>query len=242
MDINYFYHHSDFNFSEEALEWIRETYVLPFKGKEKPIAYDKYATTTAETKLFNKKIVWEDTKALEELRDYLETWGISRNYLGTPEAGPDVFMFNNNTSPQRGYPHIDGFKWDESKPFERLPVLTRFNVVIEFNPDDTMYWWEDIVKGHPLVGTVTHTYINHEGKILTNHQHLGIKGDSMEDLWNKCGTPTHTKEGLYKNHKAAFLRTDCAHCISISKPGFRLVVAVALDRTLADLYKFKRLI
>lgn len=241
MDINYCYHHSDFKFSDEALTWIRETYVHPFKGKNRLISYDKYPTYDAEKKLFNKKITWEGTKALEELRDYLETWGIRREYLGTREAGPDVFMFNNNASSQLGYPHIDGFKWDESKPFERLPVLTRFNVVIEYNPDDTMYWWEDIVKGHPLVGTVTHT-VEHEGKTLTNHQYLGIKGNGAEDLWDKCGTPSYVKNGLYKNHVAAFLRTDCAHCVSISKPGFRLVVATALDRSLADLYKFRNLI
>lgn len=242
MELNYFYHHSDFSFSEEALEWINETYVYPYKGSDQCISYDKYATSSAETKLFGKKITWDGTKALEELRDYLETWGIERTYLGQAHTGPDVFMFNNNSSPQRGYPHIDGYKWDENNPGVRLPVLTRFNVVIEYNPDDTMYWWEDIVRGHPLVGPTTHTSRDKNGNTITNHQHLGILGNGTDDLWNKCGTPTVVKEGLYKDHRSAFLRTDCAHCISISKPGFRLVVATALNVTLHDLYVYRGLI
>lgn len=242
MELNYFYHHSDFNFSEQALQWIREEYVHPYKATEHQISYDKYATSMSEKKLFNKKITWEGTKALEELRDYLESWGVSRDYLGTECAGPDVFMFNNNHSAQKGYPHIDGYKWDENNPGTLLPVLTRFNVVIEYNPADSMYWWADIVRGHPLVGPKTHTYINKDGLLITNHQNLGILGDGVEDLWSKCGTPTATKDGLYKNHRAAFLRTDCAHCLSISKPGFRLVVAIALDKTLKELYSYRGLI
>lgn len=242
MELNYCYHHSDFKFSEEAMEWIRETYVYPFKGKDQIIYYDKYPTSLAEGKLFNKKLSWHGTRALEEMRDYLETWGIPRDYLGTDIAGPDVFMFNNNTVSQRGYPHIDGYKWDDNDRTKRLPVLTRFNVVIEYNPDDTMFWWENIVQGHPLVGSKTHISVNKEGKPVTNTQHLAILGDGEDDLWNKCGTPSFQKEGLYRNHVSAFLRTDCAHCVNISRPGFRLVVATALDRTMADLYKFKRLI
>ena len=242
MILNYCYHHSDFKFSDEALSWIYETYVYPFKGKDKAITYDKYPTHSSETKLFNKKIVWEGTKALEEMRDYLETWGISRNYVGSDLCGPDVFMFNNNHVNQKGYPHIDGYKWADETKTKRLPVLTRFNVVIEYDPDDSMYWWEDIVQGHPLVGSKTHVGITKEGGVITNHQYLAILGNNVDELWSNCGTPSFVKDGLYKNHVAAFLRTDCAHCVSINKPGFRLVVATSLDRTLADLYLYRGLI
>jgi hypothetical protein len=242
MELNYCYHHSDFKFSDRALEWIKETYVYPYKGKDQVVIYDKYPTSLSENKLFNKKISWEGTQALEELRDYLGAWGIARDYLGTDIAGPDVFMFNNNRVSQRGFPHIDGYKWADESQTKRLPVLTRFNVVIEYNPDDTMFWWEDIVQGHPLVGSKTHQGLGHDGQIIANTQHLAILGDGVDDLWEKCGTPSFQKQGLYKDYCSAFLRTDCAHCVNISKPGFRLVVATALDRTLEDLYKFKGLV
>lgn len=239
MELNYCYHHSDFSFSDEALGWIKETYVEPYKGKDTVVYYDKYPTSIAKTKLFNKDITWEGTKALEELREYLALWGIPKDYLGQPHVGPDVFMFNNNNYSQVGYPHIDGYMRDDKNPNLILPVLTRFNIVIEYNPDDNMYWWEDIVQGHPLVGPVLHEFKDVHGNTLTNYQLLGIKGNGAADLWSKCGTPSFTKNGLYKNHKSAFLRTDCAHCVNISKPGFRLVVATALNKSLEELYRYR---
>lgn len=230
-NLNYCYHHSDFKFSAEAEKWIRETYYYPFKDRF--VSYDKYATVDAETKLIGKKITWEGTLALEELRNYLETWGIDRNYVGSEECGPDVFISNSHMA-QPGYPHIDGYKWADESQKIRLPVLTRFNVVIEYDPDDPMHWWEEVVPGHPLVGAVYH-----ENDGYSNYQNLGIKGKDEKEKWFYLGQPSTTKEGLYKNHQSAFLRTDCAHCLDINKPGFRLVVATALDRTLSDLYKYK---
>jgi hypothetical protein len=235
-DLNYCYHHSDFKFSDEALAWILKTYYEPFKDVFVP--YDKYATTEAETKLFRKKISWEGTIALQEMRNYLSTWGIDPNYVGTPECGPDVFLFNSKEFSQQGFPHIDGYKWDDQDPNKRLPVLTRFNVVVKYNPDDPMHWWEEVSPGHPLVGAVEHT-----GKWgEKNFQHLAITGKDGAEKWKNLGTPSTTKEGLYKNHCAAFLRTDCAHSVDITQPGFRLVIATALNLTLEQLYKNKNLL
>ena len=233
--LNFCYHHSDFKFSAEAEAWIRSVYYEPFVDQY--IAYDKYATKDAETKFFNKKIIWEGSQALEELRDYLATWGIARKYVGSELCGPDVFLSNNSKKPQPGYPHIDGYKWDDINPNKRLPVLTRFNVVIEYHPDDPMHWWEDVVPGHPLVGRK-----QHEEYGVRNDQYLAIAGDSWQDKWRNLGKPTTTKHALYKNHCAAFLRTDCAHCLDIEKPGFRLVIALALDCTLEELYRRRGLL
>lgn len=229
-NLNYCYHHSDFKFSGESEKWIRSIYYEPFVNQYIP--YDKYATADAEQKFFNKKITWQGTQALEELRDYLETWGVPRDYVGSDLCGPDVFLSNNSKNAQRGYPHIDGYKWDDVIPTKRLPVLTRFNVVIEYHPDDPMHWWEDVIPGHPLVGIR-----NHEKHGVRNHQYLAIKGEDYKEKWKYLGQPSTTKHGLYKNHCSAFLRTDCAHCLDINNPGFRLVVALALDCTLEELYK-----
>ena len=228
--LNYCYHHSDFKFSAEAEKWIRDTYYYPFINTF--VAYDKYATAESETKLFKKKIVWEGTQALEELRDYLVTWGIERSYVGSELCGPDVFLSNNQNNAQPGYPHIDGYKWDDNNPNVRLPILTRFNVVIEYDPDDPMHWWEEVVPGHPLVGAQ-----DHSAHGISNYQYLAIRGNDWQDKWRYLGKPSTTKHGLYKNHCAAFLRTDCAHCLDINRPGFRLVVALALDCSLDELYR-----
>ena len=235
MELNYCYHHSDFKFSPEAEAWIRDTYYYPFKDSY--VAYDKYATADSETKLFNKRIDWQHTRALTELKDYLATWGIDPDYVGSELCGPDVFISNNHKNAQPGYPHIDGYKWDDVIPTKRLPVLTRFNVVIEYDPEDPMHWWEEVVPGHALVGRK-----DHEEYGVRNNQYLAIKGDSWQDKWQYLGQPSTTVQGLYKNHQAAFLRTDCAHCLDITKPGFRLVVALALDCTLETLYRRRGLI
>jgi hypothetical protein len=233
--LNFCYHHSDFKFSPTAEAWIRNTYYEPFKDSF--VAYDKYATKESETKLFKRPINWQGTEALEELRDYLSTWGIAREYVGSELCGPDVFISNNQKSAQPGYPHIDGYKWDDVDPTRRLPVLTRFNVVIEYDPEDPMHWWEEVVPGHALVGQQ-----DHQEHGVSNYQYLAIKGTSWQDKWKYLGQPSTTKQGLYKNHCAAFLRTDCAHCLDIGKPGFRLVVALALDCTLEELYRRKNLL
>lgn len=235
-DLNYCYHHSEFKFSQEALDWILKTYYEPYKNTRIP--YDKYPTAEAETKLFRKKITWEGTKALQELKDYLSTWGIDPDYVGSPLCGPDVFIYNSDEFQQRGYPHIDGYKWDDNNPKKRLPVLTRFNVVIKYDPEDPMFWWEEVVPGHPATGVV-----NHEGYFgEQNFQYLAIKGKDEFEKWKTLGEPSTIKHGLYKDHCAAFLRTDCAHCVDINKPGFRLVVATALNLTLEELYRNKGLI
>jgi hypothetical protein len=233
--LNYCYHHSDFKFSAEAEKWVRDTYYYPYLDRF--VTYDKYSTANSEKNILNKKITWQGTAALEELRDYLATWGVARDYIGSDLCGPDVFISNSQKQAQPGWPHIDGYKWDDNDPTVRLPVLTRFNVVIEYNPDDPMHWWEDVVRGHELVGSYTQL---HNG--IKNHQYLAIKGDHYTEKWKYLGTPSTTKTALYKNHQAAFLRTDCAHCLDITKPGFRLVVALALDCTLAELYKRKGLL
>jgi hypothetical protein len=233
--LNFCYHHSDFRFSTTAEDWIRKTYYEPFK--ESYVAYDKYPTKDSKTKLFKKELNWEGTQAIEELRDYLSAWGIAREYIGSELCGPDVFISNNQADAQPGWPHIDGYKWDDHDPTRRLPVLTRFNVVIEYDPEDPMHWWEEVVPGHPLVGTV-----NHEVNGIRNNQYLAIKGADYREKWKHLGKPSTTKTGLYKNHCAAFLRTDCAHCLDISKPGFRLVVALALDCTLEELYRRRGLL
>jgi hypothetical protein len=233
--LNYCYHQSDFKFSAEAEKWIRDTYHYPYLNKF--VAYDKYSTANSEKNILNKKITWQGTKALEELRDYLSSWGIARDYVGSELCGPDVFISNSQIHAQPGWPHIDGHKWDNINPNKRLPVLTRFNVVIEYNPDDPMHWWEDVTPGHPMVGQIDHNVNGHR-----NNQYLAIKGANHKEKWNNLGTPSTTKHGLYKNHCSAFLRTDCAHCLDINKPGFRLVVSLALDCTLEELYKRRGLL
>ena len=234
-DLNFCYYNSDFTFSSEAIKWIEDTYYHPFKNTYVP--YDKYATTDTGKKLLENKISWEGTLAIKELREYLTSWGIDPDYIGSDLAGPDVFVSNDMNKPQIGFPHIDGYKWDDINPNKRLPVLTRFNVVIKYNPNDSMFWWEDDIDGHPLVGIQNHDSLGG----YQNFQYLAIKGHTGEDKWKNLRKPS--KQAIvYKNHQSAFLRTDCAHCVNIDEPGFRLVVALALPYSLEQLYKNKGLI
>lgn len=233
--LNYCYYNSDFEFSDESVKWIEDIYYHPLKDTFVP--YDKYATPDTGKKLLSKRVSWEGTSAIKELRDYLKPWGVDASYIGTDLCGPDVFI-SNMPRPQLGYPHIDGYKWDDTNPDKRLPVLTRFNIVIKYNPDDSMFWWEDVVAGHPLVGAQDHT--SEIG--VRNYQYLAIKGNNGNEKWDNLGKPSAIKNGLYKNHRSAFLRTDCAHCVNIDNAGYRLVVALALPMTLAELYKNKGLI
>ena len=55
---------------------------------------------------------------------------------------------------------------------------------------------------------------------------------TMEERWQCLGTPTEIKSNLLV--PSAFVKTDCAHTVSVSA-GPRLIVTVAIDKPLHEI-------
>jgi hypothetical protein len=217
---------SNFKFSEDALIWVNSTYEFL---RTRQLGYNLYRTYNAGHQL-GKRISWKNTVALTELSLYLDTYGVNTGNLGSAAMGPDIFVANAQ-APIAHFPHIDQSLTEGTMfPCGVKPVLTRFNVVIDYNPEETMKWWEHVTPGHPLVGPVAVTE--------TFTQKLGIKGKTGNDKVHNLGEPTYT-DIPYRDHTAAFVRTDCAHSLSVSNPGFRLVITTAIDKTIGELLAYK---
>jgi hypothetical protein len=217
------YLQTDFKFSDEAFNWIVKSYSFI---NDKRIGHNLYRSFEL-SKHFNESVIWKNTLAFNEVMSYLTQYGIDPTLYGDTVNGPDVFISNRSASSGH-YPHIDQTRnFNTNTPGYVFPVKTRFNIPIYHNPDEDMYWWDEVTPGHKLVGPV---------KVNENFtQLLGIRGLDCEEKLKNLGPPTSINRGIFKNHTSAFVRTDCAHSISAKQSGVRLIVTLALDYSINEL-------
>ena len=209
---------SDFKFSQESLDWIKNTFDCVQNINE---WHDLFRTEVSERKL-GRKISFEGSPVLEEIKNYLKKFGIDESHYNDIN-GPDVFI-SNKPHPTPHFPHFDTATKIRGPQYwggVKL-VKSRFNVCIIYDPNDDMWWWEDVVPGHPLV-------------MQDRRQAVGLKGLSAQERVAHLGEPTSKADMLYGDTCSAFVRTDCAHSFTIKKPGVRLVVTVALDKSIDEL-------
>jgi hypothetical protein len=198
-----FYHQTEFDFSKEAKDWILEQYVKRF-SQEFYHDLDVYR--------------WPNSLASKELKSFLEQYKCNTYYYGI-----SAFVSNNNNF-FIGNPHID-------TKFDRLgnssQIKTRFNILVQGDPQDEMFWWQDWQYGDSRL--VDNTFKSLNGISYTSKS---VPGDTVESRWQLLGIPTKIKSNLLT--PSAFVRTDCAHTVSVS-PGPRLIVTVAIDKALEEI-------
>ena len=205
---------SDFKFSQESLDWILNTFGFL---KDVKLNHDLFRMTLSKKQL-GRDISFNGSTAFEEIKNYLKKFGIDESYYVNEQAGPDIFC-HNKTDPVLYYPHFDG-NYNNSKL-----VKTRFNTCVIYNPIDDMHWWEDAVPGHPLV-------------MPDRRMPVAVKGNTAKERLFYLGNPGCVAEKLYSNTCSAFVRTDCAHSFTLKNPGMRLVITVALDKTVDELREY----
>jgi hypothetical protein len=221
------YLQTDFKFSEEAVKWILNSYSFI---NHISIGHTLYRSFELP-KHFNKSVVWKNTLALDEVMSYLSQYGVDPSLYGDTLNGPDAFISNRST-PAEHHPHIDQTRnFNPNIPLGVYPVKTRFNIPIIYNSDEDMHWWDEVTPGHELVGSVQ----------VNKHlfQILGIKGSTSKERLDNLGVPTTVINGLFKNHTSAFVRTDCAHSVSLKQPGVRLIISLTLDYYINELLAYR---
>ena len=161
---------------------------------------------------------WPESIATNELRLFLKQYNCTTDYYG-------ISAFVSNSSDFFiGNPHID-LKFDRFGNSHR--IQTRFNVLVQGTAQDEMVWWQDWRYGDSRL--VDNTFKSLSGFSYTSKS---IPGDTMEERWQCLGTPTEIKSNLLV--PSAFVKTDCAHTVSVSS-GPRLIVTVAIDKPLHEI-------
>ena len=86
-----------------------------------------------------------------------------------------------------GNPHVDIIRING----EQVPIRTRFNIMIEGNIDDTMYWWKDISWGSDQL--IQNQFTLKSGITYNSYS---IPGDSPMERWDYMGEPSDKKDKL----------------------------------------------
>jgi hypothetical protein len=172
--------------------------------------------------------MWKNSIVGQEINKFLQQFGCDIYW------DLIIFFISNTKETFLGNPHIDSKLEEIEDTFTHKPssrIKTRFNVRILGNPLDTMTWWGHMSFGDPRL-------VNHEFKYITGETYFSknIPGDSMPERWEYLGKPTCVANNYLL--PSAFVKTDCAHTVTCS-PGPRLILAVAIDKTIQELIDFR---
>jgi hypothetical protein len=203
-----FYHSLTFNFSVEARDWILDRYAGRFEGN---IGHN--TDLTQYTPQAQKE--WQNSIVFHELNDYLSQYGVDTNYNGI-----NVFLCTLGNPD----PHIDT-KSDINGRVYR--IKTRFNTMILGNPSDPIAWWGSFTYDDPRIEETK--FIGPDGREYINKS---VPGGDTQGRYEFLGAPDHVARDIYT--PSAFVRTDCAHTVHFN-PGPRLIVTVALNKTIEEL-------
>ena len=207
-----FYYKADFNFSNDARNWIINRYTDCFNNK-----FFHDLDITQHNK--QKQTEWQNSKAGKELVEFLSLYHCDISYYGI-----GVFISNSDITVKTN-PHIDA-KFFQGSSYR---IKSRFNVMVLGNPEDKMIWWDHIeYNDKRLIESKFHTIAGQE------YISKAIPGNNSIDRWNYLGDPTVQVANLLT--PSAFVRTDCAHGLILS-PVPRLIVTVALDKSLSEINK-----
>lgn len=199
-----FYYQTNFDFSDAAKQYIKYIYRLKF---EKKYQHD----------LELDNLILPISLPGREIIKFLSIYNLNINYQG-------ISAFTSNSDIWfEGNPHVDVTRIEK----EYAPIRSRFNILVEGNPHDAMYWWNDIQWGSDNL--VKNQYMTNAG---SRHESWGIQGNSPKERWEYMGNPSEKKENLLT--PSSFVRTDCVHTVNVSS-GPRLIISVAFDETFEDI-------
>jgi len=199
-----FYYQTDFNFSPTAKQYIKNIYKHKFNQ-------NYYHDLDSE------KLISPISPPGREIVKFLSIYNLNINYQG-------IMAFTSNSGVWfEGNPHVDIMRING----EQVPIRTRFNVMVEGNIDDTMYWWKDISWGSDQL--IQNQFTLKSGIIYNSYS---IPGNSPKERWDYMGEPSDKKDKLL--NPSAFVRTDCTHTVNVS-PGPRLIISVAFVETFDDI-------
>lgn len=207
-----FYHSTTFDFSEKARDWILYKYRDSLRGD---VGHNTDLTQYSP----QAQAEWHNSIVCKEVNAFLKNYGADTSYYGM-----NVFLCTNGNPD----PHIDT-KLDVEGNVYR--IKSRFNIMVLGTASDPLTWWGDFDLDHPNV--VDTKFIAPNGKEYTNKS---VPGDSTQARWDYLGEPSCVAKNVYT--PSAFVKTDCAHTVDCT-PGMRLLVTVALDKTIEDLLAYK---
>jgi len=199
-----FYYQTDFNFSPVAKQYIKNIYKHKFNQN---YYHD----------LDSDRLIDPISLPGREIVKFLSKYNLNIKYQG-------ITAFTSNSDIWfEGNPHVDIIRING----KQVPIRTRFNIMIEGNIDDTMYWWKDISWGSDQL--IQNQFTLKSGITYNSYS---IPGDSPKERWDYMGDPSDKKDKLLT--PSAFVRTDCTHTVNVS-PGPRLIVTVAFAETFDDI-------
>jgi hypothetical protein len=209
-----FYHSLKFNFSMEARNWVLDRYAGRLEGN---IGHDTDLTQYTPSA----QAEWQNSIVARELNDYLSQYGVDTSYNGI-----NVFLCTLGNPD----PHIDTKSDYEGNVYR---IRTRFNVMLLGNPHDPLAWWDNFEYDDPRIEETK--FIGPDGREYINKS---VPGRDTQGRYAFLGAPTCTARDIYT--PSAFVRTDCAHTVHFI-PGPRLIVTVALDKTIEELLDCARI-
>ena len=199
-----FYYQTDFDFSPSAKQYIKNIYKHKFNQN---YYHD----------LDSSKLIDPISPPGREIIKFLSKYNLNIKYQG-------IMAFTSNSDTWfEGNPHVDIIRING----EQVPIRTRFNIMIEGNINDTMYWWKDISWGSDQL-------VQNKFTLRSGHSYdsYSIPGNSPKERWDYIGEPSDKKDKLLT--PSAFVRTDCTHTVNVSA-GPRLIISVAFAETFDDI-------
>lgn len=211
INIRMFYHSTNFDFSPAAKQWIMARYAHRF-------ADEFYHDLDPDQFLAASQWQWHIGPAGKELLAFLSGYGLDSSYYG-------ISAFISNVSEWfSGNPHID-VKYDVH--MHEYPIQSRFNVLVQGNSADQMHWWDHMSWGDSRLSRSQFTDLS--GNAYTS---ISIPGNNVDARWQYLGEPTISQKHVLS--PSAFVKTNCVHTVNVS-PGPRLIVTVALDKTIEEI-------
>jgi hypothetical protein len=203
-----YYHSTTFNFSMEARNWVLDRYAGRLDGL---IGHDTDLTQYTP----QAQAEWANSIVARELNQFLAQFGVDTGYNGI-----NVFLCTLGNPD----PHIDTKSDYEGHVYK---IKTRFNTMVLGNPHDPLAWWSSFTYDDPRIEETK--FLAPNGREYTNKS---VPGDDTQGRYEFLGAPDYVARDIYT--PSAFVRTDCAHTVHFT-PGPRLIVTVALDKTIEEL-------
>jgi hypothetical protein len=197
----------------EARNWVLDRYAGRLEGN---IGHDTDLTQYTPSA----QAEWSNSIVGKELNAFLSQYGCNTEF-----GGINVFMCTLGNPD----PHIDTKSDIETGIVYR--IKSRLNVMVMGNPHDPLIWWSNFTYDDPRI---TETKFQApDGREYTNKS---VPGGDTQGRYAFLGAPDHVARNVYT--PSAFVRTDCAHTVHFI-PGPRLIVTVALDKSIEDLLNYK---
>lgn len=204
-----FYHSLTFNFSNNAREWILNRYKDRLTGN---IGHNTDLTQyTPEA-----QAEWRNSIVGQELNAFLNQYGCDTEF-----GGINVFMCTLGNPD----PHIDTKADPKTGAVYR--IRSRLNVMVMGNPYDPLIWWGSLEYDDPRI--VETKFLAPNGREYTNKS---VPGHDTQSRYEFLGAPELVARNVYT--PSAFVKADCAHTVHFT-PGPRLIVTVALDKSIEEL-------